>query len=77
MVIDEYMIGNMGYTGNMDYMIGTDDMTEGTQVPLADKLMSSRVFVGGVAAAVLAIGVLLGLLSAKRKIKKGIDLYED
>ena len=32
---------------------------------------------GGVAAAVLAIGVLLGLLSAKRKIKKGIDLYED
>ncbi len=74
----DYMIGNMGYTGDMDYMIGMDDTMEGTQeVPLGDKLMSSWVFVGGVAAAVLAIGVLLGLLSAKRKIKKGIDLYED
>ncbi len=74
----DYMIGNMEFAGDMDYMVGMDDMTEGTQeVPLGDKLMGSRVFIGGVAAAVLAIGVLLGLLSAKRKIKKGIDLYED
>ncbi len=74
----EYMVGDMGYAGDMDYMIGMDGMTEGTQeVPLGDRLMSSWVFVGGVAAAVLAVGVVLGLLSAKRKIKKGIDLYED
>ena len=73
----DYMIGDMGYTGDVDYMIGMDDMTEATQVPLGDKLMSSWVFVGGVTAGVLAIGILLGLLSAKRKIKKGIDLYED
>ncbi len=77
-VVDEMVTGDMNYTGDMDYMVGMDDMTEETQeVPLGDKLMGSWVFVGGVAAAVLAIGVLLGLLSAKRKIKKGIDLYED
>ena len=40
-------------------------------------MMSSWAFVGGVTASVTAIGVLLGILSAKRKIKKGIDLYED
>ena len=74
----DYMIGDMEFAGDMDYMVGMDEMTEGTQeVPLGDKLMGSPVFIGGVAAAVLAIGVLLGLLSAKRKIKKGIDLYED
>ena len=74
----EYMIEDMGYADDMDYMLGMDDMTEGTQeVPLGDKLMGSWVFVGGVSAAVLVIGVLLGILSAKRKIKKGIDLYED
>ena len=74
----EYVMGDMSITDDMDYMIGMDEMTEGTQeLPLGDKLMGSWVFIGGVAAAVLAVGVLLGILSAKRKIKKGIDLYED
>lgn len=77
-VVDDFVVGDMGYTGDMDYMIGMDEMTVGTQeIPLGDKLMGSWVFVGGVTAAVLVIGVLFGLLSAKRKIKKGIDLYED
>lgn len=84
-IVDEVVTGEMdytmedvGYAGDMEYFIGMDDMTEGTQeIPLGDKLMGSWVFVGGVSAAVLAIGVLLGLLSAKHRIKKGIDLYED
>ena len=48
---------------------------ETTQV--ADPLLSNWFFVGGVSVAVLALGVVAGLLLAKRKIKKGIDLYED
>jgi len=77
-VVDDFVVGDMSYAGDMDYMIGMDEMTVGTQeIPLGDKLMGSWVFVGGVTAAVLVIGVLFGFLSAKRKIKKGIDLYED
>ena len=72
-----YMMDDMDYAGDMEYMAGMDGMMGGTQVPMGEKLMSSWVFVGGVATVVLVIGVLLGLLSAKRKIKKGIDLYED
>lgn len=84
MVIDEFVAGDMD---GMDYMDGKDFMgdtgfingMDGTtvQVSMADKLMSSWIFVGGVTAGVLIIGLLLGFLSAKRKIKKGIDLYED
>lgn len=69
---------DMGYTGDMGYMEDMGTMSEGTQqVPKINELMSSWVFVGGVAAGVLVLGVLFGLLAAKCRIKKGIDLYED
>ena len=42
-----------------------------------DPLLSSWPFVIGISIAVLAISVALGVLLAKRKIKKGIELYED
>jgi hypothetical protein len=42
-----------------------------------DPLLSSWPFVIGISVAVLAISVALGVLLAKRKIKKGIELYED
>lgn len=87
MVIDEFVADDMVYSDGMDYVAGEDfmggmdfiDGMDGTtaQVSMADKLMSSWVFVGGVTAGVLVIGILLGFFSAKRKIKKGIDLYED
>lgn len=78
MVVDEFMVDDMSYAGDMGYMVDMGEVLGSTQqVSVADKLMSSWIFVGGVTAGVLAIGVLLGLLSAKRKIKKGIDLYED
>lgn len=42
-----------------------------------DPLLSSWPFVIGISTVVLAISVALGVLLAKRKIKKGIELYED
>lgn len=72
---DMIYMDDMGYMGDMGYM---DETMSGTQqVSKIDELMSSWIFVGGVSAAVLALGVLVGLLAAKRKIKKGMDLYED
>lgn len=42
-----------------------------------DPLLSSWIFVIGISLATLAIGFTLGLILAKRKIKKGFELYED
>lgn len=42
-----------------------------------DPLLSSWFFVIGISAAVLVVSVGLGALLARRRIKKGIDLYED
>lgn len=67
--------GDMSYMGEMGYteeMYGTEQ-----QVSKTDELLSSWLFVGGATVAALVLGVVFGLLSAKRKIKKGIDLYED
>jgi ABC-type uncharacterized transport system permease subunit len=47
----------------------------GTEVK--DPLLSSWPFVIGISVAVLAVSVALGVLLAKRRIKKGIELYED
>ena len=76
--VDGDMIG-----GDMD-MIGGDmgmmgdgmDMMEGATTP-KDPILSSWPFVIGISVLALAIGVGLGVLWAKLKIKKGIDLYED
>lgn len=42
-----------------------------------DPLLSSWPFVVGITFLTLAISVAFGILLAKRKIKKGIELYED
>jgi hypothetical protein len=53
-------------------------MTETMAAPgMKDPLLSSWPFVIGISAAVLAISIVIGVLLAKRKIKKGIELYED
>lgn len=81
--MDYEVIGSSGMISSgskgdyYDGMSGMDGATGTGQVSKADELMGSWVFVGGVTAGVLALGVLAGLLCAKRKIKKGIDLYED
>ena len=56
----------------MDMMM-TNEVVE----VVRDPLLASWFFVGGISAVTLVVSVLLGLLFAKRKIKKGIDLYED
>ncbi len=77
-MVGDMMVGDMGYAGDMGYLGFEEGMTGAVQeVPLVDKLMSSWIFVGGVTAAFLALGILFGFLAAKQKIKKGIDLYED
>ena len=42
-----------------------------------DPLLSSWPFVIGISAASLVVSVVIGILLAKRKIKKGFELYED
>lgn len=74
----------MGYDMGYDKGFGeegyyTEGMlgAEANPVPLTTKLLSSPVFIGGTGFVALAFGVICGLLLAKKKIKKGIDLYED
>ncbi len=55
---------------------------EGTYVDpgmggVKDPLLASWPFVIGISTAVLFVSVALGILLAKRKIKKGIEIYED
>ena len=54
--------------------MGTTEVT--TEVSV-DSLLSNWVFVGGVSGIVLLLSVVIGLLLAKAKIKKGFDVYED
>lgn len=62
-----------GYMGEDDF----SNVSAETNVPMGQKLMGSWLFLGGVSAGVLIVGVLLGILAGKHRIKKGFDLYED
>jgi hypothetical protein len=61
-----------GYTGDM-----TGDMGTGMESGAKDPLLASWPFVIGISFLTLAVSVTIGILLAKRKIKKGIELYED
>lgn len=52
------------------------DMGMGAGTEVKDPLLSSWFFVLGISGAVLLVSIVLGALLARRKIKKGIDLYE-
>lgn len=58
-----------------DYTMTTE--TEATTEVSIDSLLSDWYFVGGVSGGVLLLSVVIGLLLAGRKIKKGFDGYED
>ncbi len=68
-----------------DISVGGDATGEGTLADPTmnigaagkDSLLSSWPFVIGISVAVLVVSIALGTFLAKRKIKKGIDLYED
>ena len=69
--------GDMGMMGDDMGMMGDGmDMMEGA-TGVKDPILSSWPFVIGISVLALAVGVGLGVLWAKLKIKKGIDLYED
>lgn len=65
-------------TGNL-YDENFYDMsyTEATTETTAGNLLSNWFFVGGVSAGTLVLSIVIGLLLAKAKIKKGFDVYED
>lgn len=73
-------VGGVYMGGDFYGTDGTDGMMEetGTSTGITvDGLLSNWFFVGGVSGAVLALSVVIGLLLAKHKIKKGFDVYED
>lgn len=66
--------GEAGYSD--ETMGGSMAMMEETS-KVKDPLLSSPVFVGGISLGVLVVGGVLGFILAKKKIKKGIEIYED
>ncbi|HHX11789.1 MAG TPA: hypothetical protein GX731_03130 [Clostridiales bacterium] len=68
------VISDMGFDDGM-YM--DDPSMEVGMGEVKEPLLSSLPFVLGVSGGVLIISIALGAFLASRKIKKGIDLYED
>ena len=64
-----------GYLYAEDYDMMAE--TEATTEVSIDGLLSNWFFVGGVSGGMLVLSVVIGLLLAGRKIKKGFDVYED
>lgn len=78
--VDETMTGDVAVDGS--YVDPTMNTGEGMLVDpgmttVKEPLLASWPFVIGISAAVLFVSVVLGILLARRKIKKGIELYED
>lgn len=71
--VGEDMIMDPGFDDGM-YMDPGMEMGMGE---VKDPLLSSWPSVIGISAVVLAVSIVVGVLLAKLRIKKGIDLYED
>jgi len=71
------MAVDTGMDVGVDDGMWMEDPMMGMETEVKDPLLSNWFFVGGMSAGVLILGVVAGLLLAKWKIKKGIDLYED
>lgn len=67
---EEVLGSGAGYVDGME-------MTGEETAQAKDPILSNPVFVGGVSFGVLVVGGVLGFLLAWRKIKKGIEIYED
>ena len=70
---DDVTVDNSMMDGSM--MDGPMGMTEGTKSN--DPLLSKPVYVFGISAITVMVSIVLGILLAKKRIKKGIELYED
>lgn len=85
------MVINSGFNvmGNMSVSVedalkfgegsGIEGGEMGMEVPSSggSSVLSSWGFVGGITGATLVVSIVLGILLAKKRIKKGFDLYED
>ena len=69
-----YMIDTGGLYEE-DYTMTSE--TEATTEISMDSLLSNWYFVGGISGGMLLLSIVIGLLLAKGKIKKGFDVYED
>ena len=69
-----YMIDTGGLYEE-DYTMTSE--TETTTEVSVDSLLSNWYFVGGVSGGMLLLSIIIGLLLAKSRIKKGFDVYED
>lgn len=67
--------GDTSLGGDMSGVDGMNGETTGSTIK--DPFLSSYIPIAGISAATLVVGVIIGILLAKKKIKKGIDLYED
>lgn len=69
-----YMIDTGGLYEEDYTMSSEPEATTGVSI---DSLLSNWYFVGGVSGGMLLLSIVIGLLLAKSKIKKGFDVYED
>ena len=81
-IVDEVFIDPNYGEGNMEFPIYEEGMYmdpgfETGMAKIKDPLLSSWIFVIGISVIVLVVSSGLGALLAGRKIKKGIELYED
>lgn len=78
MIVESGMAeGGMAEDGMAEDGMMLDPMIEGGMTEVKEPLLASWPFVLGISGAVLLVSVTLGALLARRKIKKGIELYED
>ncbi len=63
--------------GGMDGMMGGDMGDMGTETGVKDPILSNIPFVSITIGAALVVGIVLGILLGKKRIKKGFDLYEN
>lgn len=73
MGMEEGLMGDPGFNEEMY----KETFMETGMAEVKDPIMSSWPFVIGISVAVLLVSVAFGALLARRKIKKGIELYED
>lgn len=77
--VNVFLNSTESVAGN-DIMVpdGSEMMGEVSGDPqVKDPLLSSWPFVIGISTVSLAVSIVLGILLARRKIKKGFELYED
>ena len=80
MVNIEYLqqtVSDISVDGSFDGSMGGDMIGEVPVNSAKGTVMSSWPFVIGITSVSLVLSIVIGILLAKKRIKKGFDLYED